>query len=225
MSRRRKVAPREDLTGIVSGHLTVLCTTEDEKGHTRWMALCDCGSYALLRPIDLKKVPPQRYCTNACPMVPHPGNNRTHGMSGTKIYWVWSAMLERCRNPLVKNYHNYGGRGIKVCDRWYSFEKFYEDMGDTYQEGLTIDRLDVDRDYEPSNCAWVPDVVNKRNRRNTFKYRLEDVPDDYLEQAEAAGIKHPTLMYRLRTGWSWKEAISTKDGRLSRGPQLRRKRK
>lgn len=91
--------------------------------------------------------------------------NITHGMHNTRIHKVWSAMLHRCNNPNATSYIRYGGRGIKVCDRWSKFENFLEDMG-IPEKGLTLDRIDNDGNYEPGNCRWVTHKENCNNRCN-----------------------------------------------------------
>ena len=88
-----------------------------------------------------------------------------HGMTGTRVHKIWRRMMERCYNPNKQGYHNYGGRGIKVCDRWHYFSNFYEDMGDP-PEGLTLDRENNDDDYKPENCRW---ATWKQQRLNTRK--------------------------------------------------------
>ena len=89
---------------------------------------------------------------------------KTHGMTGTRIYRLWSMMLDRCRNPNSDYYSNYGGRGIAVCDRWQSFENFYKDMGDR-PAGKTLERVDNDGPYAPWNCEWASCQVQARNKR------------------------------------------------------------
>jgi hypothetical protein len=98
-----------------------------------------------------------------------------HGMSDTKIYRVWQDMIQRCHNPNDTGYHNWGGRGISVCDEWRKPEPFLEWAKDKWSEELEIDRIDNDGDYEPSNCRFISKSANNLNRRtrsdNTSGYQ------------------------------------------------------
>lgn len=88
----------------------------------------------------------------------------THGMSRTPLYRVWDSMVRRCTNPSHKKWRLYGGRGITICERWLKFENFYADMGET-PTGLTLDRIDNTKDYEPGNCRWATYSEQNKNRR------------------------------------------------------------
>lgn len=109
-----------------------------------------------------------------------------HGMSRTPIYHVWCSMKQRCFNSKSQRYHRYGGRGITVCERWLSFENFYEDNKDLYKEGLTIDRIDGNGNYEPGNVQWIPLIDNSLKREKTDmisvnQYELIKVRNHYFK--------------------------------------------
>lgn len=92
--------------------------------------------------------------------------NTTHDCANHPLYATWKGMKDRCQNPKTPKYKNYGGRGIQVCERWLDIKNFIEDMYPSYQEGLTLDRIDVDGDYEPDNCRWATLNTQARNTRS-----------------------------------------------------------
>lgn len=151
------------MSGWRFGRLTVVAPAHwDRKEHSRyWRCLCDCGIEHVTSGKRLRKGE-----TKSCGCLRIDickSKTLTHGQRGTKIYGVWASMLRRCDNPKQESYPRYGGRGIKVCERWKQFENFYADMGDPPQ-GHSIDRYpDPDGDYEPGNCRW---ATAKEQRAN-----------------------------------------------------------
>ena len=153
-------------TGDRYNMLTVIREVEpyqSPSGYQRRRVLCkcDCGNETI--PV-LTKV--KNNVTKSCG-CDQSSYKVTHGLSKTKVYDVWIQMKQRCYNPNNKDYHQYGGRGIIVCDRWInSFENFIEDMGER-PNGLTLERDNVDGNYTPENCSWVTWTEQANNKRNS----------------------------------------------------------
>lgn len=138
-----------------------------------------------------------------------------HGLHRSREYGIWRGMRERCGNPRRPEYPNYGGRGIRVCDRWQEFAAFYEDMGPC-PPGYSIDRIDNDGNYEPGNCRWASRVEQQRNRSDNALLTIDGVTATLAEWSERSGLRHATLDARLRRGWDPALAISRRPARGQR---------
>ena len=156
--------PKKNLTGQRFGYLTVL--EEAEKDNTeqlQWHCQCDCGKQVIVRGSDLRsKSTTSCGCYRKRKLTKHGQSTRTRGETST--YQCWKTMLARCYNPNNISYKNYGGRGIRVYRKWWKFKNFYKDMGDK-PKGLTLERINNDGDYRPSNCKWATQQEQNRNIR------------------------------------------------------------
>ena len=160
----------DDLSGKVFGRLTALSVKKGD-GRVKWNCVCICGKTKLVWALSLKSGK-----TQSCGCLQKEKTSlfkTTHGQTAshlpnkeTKEYKAWCLMKYRCNNPNYKEFNNYGGRGITVCDRWlHSFENFFEDMGKKPTSKHTLDRKDPNGNYEPSNCRWATQSQQVKNRR------------------------------------------------------------
>lgn len=134
-----------------------------------------------------------------------------HGMTGTKTHQRWQNMLQRCTNSSSPQWLHYGGRGIKVCERWQSFAAFFEDMGEA-PPGMSIERIDNDGDYEPSNCRWATQSEQMKNTRRTRMIEFNGVIAPLCEWALQVGV-HPSTLHRRLSKWPLERALATNDTR------------
>jgi len=162
-----------DITGQRFGRLVAIRKALPRRRRTFWRFQCDCGvekeincahvKYGKIRSCGclldevLHSEKHRQHCMEAAKRP------RTHGMSRTPVHAVWKTMHERCRNPNNHDYRWYGALGVRVCERWASFENFYADMGEP--NGLTLDRIDPRGNYEPENCRWATWDVQRVNKR------------------------------------------------------------
>lgn len=155
----------KDMTGIVLGDLTFLKFVKKDKfNRAVWLCLCACGKKAEkaannVRSGNTRSCGCKRFRLNG-------QERRTHGMSYTSEYCAYRNMIDRCCNINNKMYRYYGGRGIKICKKWLkSFEEFFKDMGKKPSKEHSLDRVDTNRGYKPSNCKWSTNKQQMSNRR------------------------------------------------------------
>lgn len=157
-----------DLTATRFGRLLVLDRfTDPNRKSAYWNVVCDCGTKKQIRGSQLTSGK-TRSC--GCYARDNPAR-RTHGMTNSFEFRAWTAMRKRCYYKRHKAYSQYGGRGISVCEAWLDFSKFYADMGPCPFEKGSIERLDVDANYDPNNCIWLPKKLQSTNRRVVLKSR------------------------------------------------------
>lgn len=176
------------------GHLVVLGAQWcPRKATTVALVRCDCGTEKAMLPENLRS---GRSRSCGCMRVQWA---RTHGLSRTPEYAVWDQMRRRCARPTHPEYPNYGGRGIRVCNRWLRFENFYADMGPK-PVGASLDRIDNDGHYEPGNCRWTTAVVQANNTRRNRVIEYGGERLTVAQWARRLRLNPSTLRQRLQAG-------------------------
>jgi len=196
-----------DIEGLRFNRLTVKKFIGKRGTTLFWECLCECGNTTIVDGRSLR-----RNMTKSCGCLKIEkaiSDKLTHGKSFSCEYWIWNQMRERCQNPKHKGFQWYGGRGIKVCERWqHSFEHFFADMGERPSKKHSIDRVDNDLGYSPENCKWVTTMQQARNKRNnawlTFNHKTLCVTD----WAKEVNISVSAIADRLRRGWTVEQALS-----------------
>ena len=193
-----------DLTGKAFGRLTVVAFA----GRGKWHVRCECGQVGMKSGLDLRSGD-SKSC--GCLKREQLGDRRrTHGKCKTPEYRSWSHMIGRCENPTDKKFPIYGGRGITVCARWReSFETFLEDMGQRPSKRHSLDRINVNGDYEPDNCRWATAKEQSRNTRTNRPLTFNGETRLTVEWAELLGVEPYIINWRLANGWTVERALST----------------
>lgn len=177
-----------------------------------WVCRCACGTLKTIRKDGLLRT---RIGSCGCNFVENARmKSLRHGYAiDGKVateYTIWSGLKTRCTNPKEKHWHCYGGRGIKVCERWkHSFEAFLADMGPRPSKGHSIDRIDNDGNYEPGNCRWATKDEQYGNRSNSRKITWGGITLCLSQWERRLGLGNQTLRARLRNGWTIEKAFTT----------------
>lgn len=133
-----------------------------------------------------------------------------HGKYGIRIYRIWTKVKNRCLNKNNDAFKHYGGRGIKICDRWMEFQNFYDDMFPTYSDGLSIERVDNNGNYEPGNCIWIPRTAQSRNRRRVVLHSVDGVLKTQSEIYLGLGMRYITFTKWIAMGFTAEEIVGAK---------------
>ena len=197
-----------DLTGARFGRLVVEKRDFAVRKAAYWVCRCDCGNSTTVQACHLRSGATQSCgCFNKEQAA---GRLRTHGFCRSRIYNEWRSMKARCLNPHKKCYADYGGRGIMVCQEWQdSFEAFRDwAIANGYQDNLTIDRIDVNGNYEPSNCRWVTNREQQNNKRNNHLLSFNGKEQTIAEWAEETGLDWMVIYDRIRNGWTVERTLT-----------------
>ena len=196
--------------GDTFGRWTVISgkVRESSKHPYKLLCRCSCLSEKLVRPEKLRNG-----SSKSCGCL-RDQRLTTHGMTSTSVrkdsheYWIWNMVVQRCTNPNVGNWKDYGGRGITVCAEWLTYDGFYADMGARPSLGHSLERIDNSQGYSKSNCKWATRLEQAKNKRNNRLITAFGKTQHLAEWSRETGIQHPTILYRLRSGWSAEDALS-----------------
>lgn len=198
----------QDLTGKRFGKLTVNKFVKTQKHFSLWECRCDCGNMCIVKAPKMKNGHTKSCgCYRDDVMTKHGCNTITNGKSPE--YQIWSAMITRCSKNKSISKPRYDGRGIAVCDRWRDFKNFLLDMGKRPSDKHSIDRIDNDDNYEPSNCRWATLQEQQRNRGNNRLLEYQGRICTVTEWGERLAISRNLIGSRLFRGWSVEKALST----------------
>jgi hypothetical protein len=209
-----------EMIGRRFGRWIVLRESEkrSNSGAIFYTCRCNCGTER-----DVSGVLLRNGDSTSCGCYNHETITKDDAVYQEKLYSVWMAMKNRCRNPNDKAYKNYGGRGISVCAEWQSDYRAFRAwaMANGYEDGLWIDRIDNDRDYCPENCQWITPRQQARNKRTNRMIRYNGHEMCITDAATKSGIPAATLQRRIDLGWSENELFRPVDARYSHSEAIR----
>lgn len=200
------MSARKDMTGMRFGRLLVRAPAESKAGAAAWECLCDCGAVKVVLGSEIRKGHVRSCGCFRRDVLSASGYK--DGRTGTPEWRVWRDMLRRCEDSGVDAFKHYGARGIAVCERWHEFENFLADMG-RRPAGMTLERADVDGNYEPSNCSWIPAGEQSRNTRRTVRVSLGGEELCLKVACGRLGISYQRTRDRMKVlGWTFERAAN-----------------
>ena len=199
--------PAIDLTGQIFGRLTVLERAGRRDNNVLWKCRCSCTAQTI---VDVPGNCLRGGLSKSCGCLV---NERltTHGLTGTRVYTIWRNMRWRCENSNRTDYADYGGRGIRVCERWKDLSLFVEDMGLPPSDQHTIERRDVNGNYEPGNCIWALAKEQQNNKRNNVRLSARGQSMTLAQWSRHLNIPVSRIRSRLRRGWCDEHALYGKE--------------
>lgn len=201
----------KDLTGKRFGRLKVLAIDTERSGKkTYWICECKCGNKKSIRSDSLGIV-------NSCGCLKKEQDNlnllygtNKHNLTNHRLFPVWNGMIYRCENSKSSAFRHYGGRGITVCEEWHDVKKFIEwAERNGFKEGLTIERKNVNGNYEPSNCTWITMYEQGLNKRNSVKITINGVTKNLMVWAHELGIPQNRVWEAPSKGVDYKNLIES----------------
>lgn len=200
---------KDNLIGLRFGRLVVLSKDNDNSQKRMWLCQCDCGNKKSVRVDHLKSG-----ATTSCGCYNREiasKNNKRHGMSGTPEHSAWYHLIQRCEKPTDSRFHCYGARGIKVCERWKGkngFANFIKDMGPRPGPEYSIDRINNNDDYKPSNCKWSTRIEQANNKSINIVISYQGETKTLKEWSRVLGFDYKNVWERIKSlGWSFEKAI------------------
>jgi hypothetical protein len=203
----------EDLTGQKFGRWKVLCLSHRKDKRVYWLCECSCEAHTQ-RPVwasDLRRAGTHRRGSSSCGCLMRELasiRSTKHGMSHHPGYRSWIYARSRCNNPEDDGYPLYGGRGIKFSELWEDFSVFWQEMGPTWYDGASIERINTDGNYEPGNGAWATPKEQANNRRDNHIIETPQGDMNVTQAAEMSGLSRDTIYSRIRYGWPDKDLLA-----------------
>ena len=196
----------KDLTGMKFGNLTAIKNLGRKTGNILWLCHCDCGKDIKCYQYNL-----ERGTSTSCGCLRSFYAKQTrccHGESTGTLYKKWGSIKTRCYNKKIPCYKNYGGRGIKICDDWLKFWNFREwAYKNGYSDGLTLERIDVNGNYEPDNCKWISMAEQQSNKRTSVFITYNGVKKTLSQWSKELGLSKEAIRYRYNVGWTPEECL------------------
>lgn len=206
MTKPRRISV-VDRVGERHGRLVVTARAENHVEpsgaiRAKWKCLCECGNFVTVTGKSLATGN-----TRSCGCLMKEKEIK-HGKAKSPIYRVWNSMKQRTTNPNNTHWHNYGGRGIGLCEAWKDFENFYADMGEPPEPGLTLERIDNDKGYEPGNVRWATRLEQGNNRSTNVHLEFHGQSRTMAEWGRLTGFGKDRIKNRIARGWSVERALT-----------------